>query len=350
MSKTKWIMKQYWRITAIRAWMGLALAMFSLGKVYSEKIPSLAALGLIGALILGSILVLVFLGIGWIYDVKARMWSPKMQAFIERDPYRYIPNYKTYAIDYPAIYAIVLTLQQVLSDRGLSSKALNDVRLYMNRYFRRTPERADIIAANEDSIKFFDQNPFMVSTKKKENVGVSGKAKLGFEVAKLRLEWIQQLTGLLQDALVFAAVYVIWIFPGVAVDGIVPVGYLILGFFILSIPMLFIVTLVGWYYDKKLRVWSPDMIVKVERTPYTYVPYPRDYAMDLPAQYAILETMKEVFQALNIDTTEVDAILNYMDGFYDFKASREKDMEKARSLRREYGQVFNRKKVDENEN
>ncbi|MHA1928533.1 MAG: hypothetical protein ACTSV2_08140, partial [Candidatus Thorarchaeota archaeon] len=161
MSKAKWIMKQYWRITAIRAWMGLALAMFSLGKVYSEQIPSLAAMGLVGALLLGSVLVLIFLGIGWLYDVKGRMWSPKMQALVERDPYRYIPNYKTYAIDYPAIYAIILTLQQVLSDRGLSSEALDEVRFYMDRYFNRRPEKSDIIEAQNDSIGFFEQFPFM---------------------------------------------------------------------------------------------------------------------------------------------------------------------------------------------
>ena len=158
------------------------------------------------------------------------------------------------------------------------------------------------------------------------------------------------MTGLLQDALIFAAVYVVWIFPGVATNGVVPISYLILGFFLLSIPMLFIVTLVGWTYDKKLRIWSPDMIVKVERTPYTYVPYPRDYAMDLPAQYTLLETMRDLFQKLNIDTTEIASILNYIDVYFDFKASREKDMQKSREHRKEFGQVFVSKRVVDNEN
>ena len=190
----------------------------------------------------------------------------------------------------------------------------------------------------------------MESRKKQDNVGAKSKAKLGFEVGKLRLVWIKQLTGMFQDSLVFAAVYVVWIFPDVTSNGIVPISYLILGIFVLSIPMLFIVTLVGWYYDKKLRVWSPDMIVKVERTPYTYVPFPRDYVMDAPAQYLLLETMRDVFQALNIDATEINTILNYMNVFFDFKAAREKDMQKSRDHRRDYGKVFNRKKVDTNEN
>lgn len=348
MSKIKWFMKQYWRITAIRAWMGLALAMFSLGKVYSEQIPSLNALGLIGALILGSVLVLIFLGIGWLYDVKARMWSPMNQASIERDPYRYIPNYKTYAIDYPAIYAILDVMQQVLSKRGISSGALNDAKSYLHRYFNRSPEREDIVDAQEDCNRFFEDNPFLGSTGKRKKVGLKGKAKLEFEVTKLRLSWIQDLTGLFQDALVFAAVYVVWIFPGVATNGVVPIGFLIIGFFLLSIPMLFVVTSIGWYYDKKLRVWSPDMIVKVERTPYTFVAYPRDYAIDLPAQYAILEVLREVLLKLKIDASELDSILSYLFDYFDLKASREKDMQKARIMRREYGQVFV-KRMDENE-
>lgn len=350
MSKAKWIMKQYWRITAIRAWMGLALAMFSLGKVYADEVPSLAALGLLGAVILGGVLVLIFLGIGWLYDVKGRMWSPKMQALVERDPYRYIPNYKTYAIDYPALYAIILTLQDVLEARGLTSEPLNDVKAYMQRYFARRPEREDITGAEVDSEEFLAEYPFTGEPVQKKRVGLKGRGKLGFEVFKLRLEWIQDLTGLLQDALVFAAVYVVWIFPSVSVNGVVPVGYLILGFILLSIPMLFLITSVGWFYDKKLRVWSPDMIVKVERTPYTYVPYPRDYAMDFPAHFTILETMKALFEALNIDAEEIERILAYMNEYCDFKASRDEDMQKARDLRRQYGPVFEPQKVVDNEN
>jgi hypothetical protein len=272
MSKARWIMKQYWRISAIRAWMGLALGMFSLGKVYAAQTPGLAELGLIGALILGSVLVLVFLGVGWLYDVKGKMWSP--------------------------------------------------------------------------SVSFFEKHPFLDETRPKKRVSFTAKSKLEFEVIQLRLDWIQQLTGMLQDSLIFAAVYVVLIFPGVAVDNVVPIPFLILGFLLLSIPMLFIITLSGWYYDKKLRIWSPDMIVKVERTPYTYVAYPRLYVMDLPAYYALLDTMKMIMEKQGIEPFEIERIIEYMNTYCDFKSSREQDMEKARALRREYGEVFVTKEVE----
>ncbi len=350
MIKTKWIMKQYWRITAVRAWMGLALAMFSLGKVYAQQTPGIAELGLIGALLLGSVLMLVFLGIGWLYDVKGKMWSPKMQTLVERDPYNYIPNYKTYTIDYPIVFALTSTFRKLLQERGISTEILDTVNMHTHRYFNRAAEKADIIESKADSISFFEKYPFFRETNQKKRVSVTAKSKLGFEVVKLRLDWIQQLTGMLQDALIFAAVYVVWIFPDVMVDNVVPISYLILGFFLLSIPMLFFVTLAGWYYDKKLRIWSPDMIVKVERTPYTYVPYPRTVAMDIPAYYTILEIMKMIMEKLEIDTIEVENILAYMDTYFDLKASRDNDMEKARMLRKEFGEVFTISKVDNNEN
>jgi hypothetical protein len=346
MSKARWIMKQYWRISAIRAWMGLALGMFSLGKVYVAQTPGLAELGLIGALILGSVLVLVFLGVGWLYDVKGKMWSPNMQALIERDPYNYIPNYKTYAIDYPIVYALVSTFRNLLQEKGFSTERLDDVSIHNQKYFNRAPEREDIIKSEASSVSFFEKHPFLDETRPKKRVSFTAKSKLEFEVIQLRLDWIQQLTGMLQDSLIFAAVYVVLIFPGVAVDNVVPIPFLILGFLLLSIPMLFIITLSGWYYDKKLRIWSPDMIVKVERTPYTYVAYPRLYVMDLPAYYALLDTMKMIMEKQGIEPFEIERIIEYMNTYCDFKSSREQDMEKARALRREYGEVFVTKEVE----
>jgi hypothetical protein len=60
-SKTKWIMKQYWRLSTIRALSGLVLGMLVIGQFYYEYIPPLATLGLVGALILSGILIVFFL-------------------------------------------------------------------------------------------------------------------------------------------------------------------------------------------------------------------------------------------------------------------------------------------------
>ena len=64
MSKTKWIMKQYWRISTIRTLAGLVLGMLVIGQLYYEYIPPFAELGIVGALILSFILILFFMGLG----------------------------------------------------------------------------------------------------------------------------------------------------------------------------------------------------------------------------------------------------------------------------------------------
>jgi hypothetical protein len=96
-------MKQYWRIGTIRATLALAMGMFSLGKVYYKDIPFLFEMGVVGALIMGTILVLAFLGVGWLYDEKAKLWNEQIQVQTERSVYQYIPNYKNYGFDYPVL-------------------------------------------------------------------------------------------------------------------------------------------------------------------------------------------------------------------------------------------------------
>ena len=73
MSKAKWIMKQYWRVGTIRALLSLALGMLVLGKYYYIYIPVLSDLDLAGALILGTVLMILFMVVGWIYDDKAKL-------------------------------------------------------------------------------------------------------------------------------------------------------------------------------------------------------------------------------------------------------------------------------------
>ena len=99
MSKSKWIMKQYWRIGTIRSLSSLALSMLVLGRLYYIYIPGLSDLGLLGALILGTFLILLFIGIGTLYDIKGKMWCPKNQALVDRSVYEYVPNIRDLTFD-----------------------------------------------------------------------------------------------------------------------------------------------------------------------------------------------------------------------------------------------------------
>lgn len=349
MSKMKWFMKQYWRIGQTRALLSLAMGMLSLGRVYVESVPVLSDWGFWGAATLGVILIFVFLGIGWLYDVKARLWTAKMQSTVERDVYRYLPNFKTYAIDYPTIYSTISTLREVFKSMNLSTEQLDDLAIYMSKYFGRNPERKDILESQRDSKEFIEQYPFQSESIEPKKIPFMSKVKVGFTTNTLRLTWIQELTGMLQDALVFAAVYVVFIFPGVAVDGTVPLFFLGLGFIILSIPLLLLQTSLGWFYDKRLRVWSVRNVVEVERNPYTYVAFPRQYTMELPFYYAFLEIMKGIFVKLGIDTGKIDAIIEYIDEYGTFRPSREGDFAKSQQLRREFGVLFNTQQTEEAE-
>ncbi|MHA2024032.1 MAG: hypothetical protein ACTSWQ_10260 [Candidatus Thorarchaeota archaeon] len=341
MPKMKWFMKQYWRIGQTRALLSLAMGMLSIGKVYVDSVPILADWGFWGAATLGIILIFVFLGIGWAYDEKGRLWSPKMQSTAERDVYKYLPNIKTQTIDYPSIYALLQTLKATHTSMGISTEQIDDVAVYMSKYFGRAPERKDILQSQEDANAFTQKYPFQTEPTPEKKVPFSSKIKLAFTTNTLRLTWIQELTGMLQDSLIFAAVYVIFIFPNVAVDNTVPLFYLGLGFIILSIPLLFFQTAIGWIYDKKLKVWSVRNIVTVERNPYTYVAFPRQYAMDFPFYYALLKTLREVFVVMEMDTIKIDSMLEYIGKFGCFKASRETDFVESQKLRREFGELFN---------
>ncbi|MFW9805155.1 MAG: hypothetical protein ACFFFK_00335, partial [Candidatus Thorarchaeota archaeon] len=76
MSMKKFIMKQYWRVGTIRALLSLAMGMLLLGRLLYVDIPYLQDMGIWGAIILGLLLVLLFMAIGWAYDEKGKMWAP----------------------------------------------------------------------------------------------------------------------------------------------------------------------------------------------------------------------------------------------------------------------------------
>ena len=341
MTKTKWIMKQYWRIGTIRVLLSLALGMFVLGRGYYTFIPFLADLGLLGALSLGSFLVLLFMGIGWWYDEKGKMWSPKLQAIAERNAYQYVSNYKSLTYDYQAFYAIIATMRKVLIKTGIDSTPIDELSTHIGTFFERKVQRSDIFGAEQHALEFNKKHTFIDGQDlRKKQVPISYRLKLGFETEILRLNWIQSLTGLLQDVLVFGALYVTILYPEQVTDGLVPINYLILGILFLSLPLFFGLTAAGWYYDKKLRVWSADIVVKFERNPYMYVPDPRNGVMEIPFFSILLKTLSSLFEKWDIDRTELLTMIQYLDTYQQYNASDSQNMEDARALRRELDVKF----------
>jgi len=334
LSKAKWIMKQYWRVGTIRALLSLALGMFVLGRQYYGFIPFLEPLGIFGALILGTVLVMVFLGIGWAYDEKGKFWSPKVQAGAERNPYQFIPNYHNTAFDYPALYAVFASLRKTFEKTGMDTSSLDRMSLYLDDWFHRGVNRSDIFGAEAVAEKIAPERFDETIEKRRKGIPIGARLKLGFETELLRLNWIQALTGLFQDVLVFGALYVTIIFPTVVVDGLVPLPYLMVGILFLSMPLYLGLTAAGWYYDKKLRVWSVDYAVKVERNPFSYVPDPRNGIIEIPFFIALFKPLNTLFKKMNLDNSELEKIIEYLETYREFSAADDKDMAEARALRK----------------
>jgi hypothetical protein len=348
------MMKQYWRIGTIRALLGLAMGMFSLGRFYYVYIPWLQPLGLIGALVLGSILLLLFMGLGWAYDEKAKMWSQKIQVAAERDPYRYVPNYRAYAIDYPFFFAFITTLRGIFQKLELDTDTLDNNLEFLHKYYGWAPVKSDLVVTEPTAEEFLDSYPFSTTEYEPGRVSLGTRAKLGFEVQNIRINWIQALTGIFQDVLVFSAFYVALLYvnilvPGADPDALVPLEVFVPGIILISLPIILGIAGIGWYYDRKLMVWSADIPVKIERNPYTYVPEPRLYSIMYPIFHTHLLVLEEVMISRGIDETEIQDLREYLHSYYELDVANEEDMGKAKALRMKFetfGKQIQRRQID----
>ncbi len=340
MSKLKWMMKQYWRIGTVRALLSLGMGMFVLGKLYYRYVPVLQDMGLLGALVLGTVLFFFFLGVGWAYDVKAKMWSPKTQVGIERNPYRYVPNFKDLAASYPFFNATLRVLEGVFEKLGLDRTWIRDLRVYLARFYSLRPNRRDLQLSERLAAEFMATHPFSRERLPKRPVGLGARMKLWFELNILRIGWVQSLTGMTQDVLVLAAFYVVFLFPDQVENNAVPIHYLLLGIVLVAVPVMLFVVALGWYYDRKLKAWSADLTVKVERNPYSYVPQPRLYMTVFPYYSAVLTTLRDVFAALDMDTSCLDRAIEFLKEYCTLSVTRDEDMQRARELRKTFGATF----------
>lgn len=340
---SKWIMKQYWRVGTIRTLLGLALGTLVLGKLYYEYIPVLANLGFIGAVTFGSFLFLIFLGVGWLYDEKAKLWNESVVIQTDRFPFAFVPEWRIFASDYPTLYSLLHTLRESSTKLGLDTARLDDVAMYLIHFFKKQPaNRKDLFSSEGEAERFLTEHPFVerLTDDREKKLSFGTRLKRSFQIWLLRLNYIQSLTGLGQDVLVFAAFYVSVLFPAVAEGTLVPTEYLLQGILFLSIPIFLVMIAAGWFYDRRLKLWSPQMAVDFERNPYSYVPDPRTRALTFPMFFALISTARKIFLQEGIETEDLDRIIAYQNEFFTLLVSRTEDLEVSRKLRLELGNVF----------
>lgn len=343
LTKSKWLMKQYWRVGTVRALLSLVLGMLVLGKFYSEHIPIINEWGLAGSLTLGAFLILFFLGVGWLYDVKARLWTESVVIQTERFPYAYVPEFRNFATDYPIVYALITTLKDVFLKLNIEIQSLDGLAEYLDEFYNRRPDnRDDFFNSSSDADRFLVEHPFSKKDTQAQQTGIplGTRAKRTFQIWMLRLNYIQSFSGLGQDVLVFAAIYVAIIFPTVAEEGLVPIEYLWAGILFMSIPLFLILIAGGWVYDRKLKLWSPDQVVQVERSPYSYVPEPRTYSLTYPVFYETLQTLYDLFCVIDIKTEKFVTVIEYLGEYLDLRVSRDEDIVRAKVLRANLGELF----------
>lgn len=310
--------------------------MLVIGKLYLDFVPVLRDMGVIGALLLGMTLFLAFMGLGWVYDVRMRMWSQKFQAATDRHAYYHVPAIRTEIFEYPILYTIVHTIKNLVDKSGIEGVSVDQLAEFLHEYFTLRPNRKDIDRTLEMGKEFLDDHPFSTSGDEAiKSTPISSKIKLGWETQILRLTWIQSLTGLVQDVLVFGALYVFVLFPDVAAE-----NALILAIFAISLPLLIVLILIGWVYDRKLRIWSADLTVKVERDPYSYVLQPGQIAFTIPFFYTLLRVFYDALAKLDLDTTEVEKILQYLDEYTKLRTTTSKDLDSAVQMRSSFGSLF----------
>jgi len=332
----KWIMKQYWRVSEMRVLASLALGTLVIGKLYLSYVPILRDRELVGAITLGMILFFAFLGLGWIYDTRLRMWSPKTQAIVERQAYYHVPLISTIAFEYPFLYAVIQTLKGLSDISEIDGGSIEHLAKLLHEYFSLKPNRTDIDRTIEMGEAFLEQHPFATSQHSADkSIPISSRIKLGWETQILRLTWIQSLTGLVQDVLIFGILYVFVLFPDATESNVLI--YATLG---ISLPLLFVLVIFGWIYDKKLRVWSADLTVRIERNPYSYVLEPALHAFTIPFFYALLEVFFKSLRNLGLDTQGIEKVIKFLDEYTKLQSSRSQDLEAAVKLRSSLGTLF----------
>ena len=339
-------MKQYWRVGTIRAIVGVILGMLVLGRYYYKFIPYFNSLSpsILGAILLAGVFLIVFLIAGYIYDVKAALWNEQTQITTEKNPWQYVPQPRLFQIEYPIFYVMFDTLRQLFTKKGISTQKIDETVMYLDEYFNRLPDRrSDLLNAEAIAADFMRDHPFIESSSTQLHIRLRTRIKRSFQLHVWRLTWVQGLTGLAQDVLVFAALYIAVLFPNeVTETGGVSIELLLLGILFISMPLYFGLVISGYYYDKKLRMWSPDMVVKFERTPYSYVPSPRVLTFATPFFYAMITIYYDLFAKRGLDTSELERLITYLDTFVDLRPEEASHIDYAKKLRSDYGPLFSK--------
>jgi len=339
MSKKKWTMKQYWRVMAVRGITGSALWALVLGGFYYKYIPALETMGLIGAVILALPIILIFLAIGYVYDSTFKLWNQQKQVLIERNPYQFVPRPRDFVFYYPLMFLFIRFIDEVSEKVRVSSGSLTELRNHYATLFSLDSQQIeDLNKSREMSQSFLTRMPFKTSGDQPgRSSTLWNKVKFAFSVQLWRLTQIQNLWGIFSDTLVVAALYSVHL-PSWSDE--------LLGIGVLAFIMVVSFLVAGWIYDRRFKLWSPLMVVAVERNIYTYVATPHDIMLMYPFVMSTMTTLGQIVSDMGGDMSDIRAAEHYLQEFFTLSDKEDESIDHAKRMSQRYSRCFESKGVD----
>lgn len=108
-----------------------------------------------------------------------------------------------------------------------------------------------------------------------------------------------------------------------------------IGPFVFAAVILFAFLILGYIYDKVLVMWAPSQEVVIERSPYQYVPSPKDNIFWFPLYSTMLDSLEKLADEFGVDKQLIEDTRLYYANLQQLTTSRG-DIDKGIELRKEY--------------
>ena len=154
-------MKQYWRLVTVRGIWNLFYGILLLAIAYYIYLPYFYNMGALGPFALASVLLFVFLIIGYLYDRVFVMWGPQQEVNIERNPYSFVPQPQDHIFWLPAFAGLLEASAQLADEFGIDKTNIDETREYFDTLQKFSPLKAeDIDKAIEHQKEFARKHSF----------------------------------------------------------------------------------------------------------------------------------------------------------------------------------------------
>lgn len=157
----KWLMKQQWRILQIRGIWAVFYGILILAGLYVGYVPFFDDMGAIGPFVFATVILFLFLIIGYIYDRVFVLWAPSQEISQERNPYMYVPSPKDHIFWFPLYSSMLDATEELAMKVGADTTVVRETKEYYAKLQSLRPERnEDIDEGIRLRQEFISKHPF----------------------------------------------------------------------------------------------------------------------------------------------------------------------------------------------